>query len=588
MIKLQKLVSPSGLFDEIIFTPGLNIILGKYTKAGKDINGIGKSSIIDLIDLCLLADRPKKIFKQKKFDFLENHQVTLFIIIDGEEIQLEKRFGDINNVFVTIGDSFEMYKDSEYRLILGKRMIKDSDYSGISNPSWFRTIMNFFIQDDHSFHERNSSNIIKFIDGSHRKSELLTYLFFILGIDNSNIYEFDNTRIQLKQAQDDQTRIKKQVKENTGKDAKEIKSELDLITKKINEFEKQIDEFNFLDMNLEIDKDLESITDLISEELNQLNKMNFKLSNIGKSLQIDIDFDVQRLNKIYSVLNEDFAEYVKKSFDKIIDFRKTVVENRRRFLKEREFYYQKKIDTISQSIREKESKRSSILKSLEKQKAFDEIKIAYKFLAEKKAELEKNKIYIENIYSVEKNISTFKSKTNKIVDRMVQEKDSFDDSISRMKEIFYELIDNTVDIDPKDTTPYFQVEPRSHSTSPILINMEVPRSGSLGKDRFKILVFDLTIFIFLLEKKRALPSFLIHDGVFHSIAHKTRIKYLNYLNIILGSHEYAQYIFTLNEDEVSLPSGYSEELIHLDFDIEEKAIVVLEDTTDKMLFKKEF
>lgn len=66
MFKLTSLSSPSGLFEEIIFKNGLNIILGRYSKSGKDINGIGKTTIINLIDYCLLADGVKsELFKEK-------------------------------------------------------------------------------------------------------------------------------------------------------------------------------------------------------------------------------------------------------------------------------------------------------------------------------------------------------------------------------------------------------------------------------------------------------------------------------------------------------------------------------------------
>jgi len=51
MFKLISLSSSTGLFEDIVFKDGLNIILGRYAKSGKDINGIGKTTIINFIDL---------------------------------------------------------------------------------------------------------------------------------------------------------------------------------------------------------------------------------------------------------------------------------------------------------------------------------------------------------------------------------------------------------------------------------------------------------------------------------------------------------------------------------------------------------
>lgn len=47
MFKILSLSSPTGLFKELVFKDGLNIILGKYSKSGKDINGIGKTTVIN-------------------------------------------------------------------------------------------------------------------------------------------------------------------------------------------------------------------------------------------------------------------------------------------------------------------------------------------------------------------------------------------------------------------------------------------------------------------------------------------------------------------------------------------------------------
>ncbi len=50
MFKLVSLQSEDTLFDPIYFHDGINIILGRYSKGGKDVNGIGKTTIIELID----------------------------------------------------------------------------------------------------------------------------------------------------------------------------------------------------------------------------------------------------------------------------------------------------------------------------------------------------------------------------------------------------------------------------------------------------------------------------------------------------------------------------------------------------------
>ncbi|MFI5136891.1 MAG: DUF2326 domain-containing protein, partial [Sphingobacteriales bacterium] len=61
------------MVKDISFEPGINIVLGKYSgdKEAKGINGIGKSSLVRLINFCFLSASAEKIFIQPKYDFLK-------------------------------------------------------------------------------------------------------------------------------------------------------------------------------------------------------------------------------------------------------------------------------------------------------------------------------------------------------------------------------------------------------------------------------------------------------------------------------------------------------------------------------------
>ncbi|WP_141696824.1 DUF2326 domain-containing protein, partial [Methylophaga muralis] len=80
---------------------------------------------------------------------------------------------------------------------------------------------------------------------------------------------------------------------------------------------------------------------------------------------------------------------------------------------------------------------------------------------------------------------------------------------------------------------------------------------------------------------------LIHDGVFHAIAHKTRIKFLNYINRKLDSLGDVQYIITVNEDEITFPESEGVS-VDLDFKLEDKTLITLEDNSEHMLLGREF
>ncbi len=98
MIRLKRLYSETGLFDEVKFKEGLNIILGKYSSTQKEINGIGKSTLIRLVDYCLLSQTAKnKFFNVKTFPFLDSHNVVLEFYMQNEIYFIKRWFNKKRN-----------------------------------------------------------------------------------------------------------------------------------------------------------------------------------------------------------------------------------------------------------------------------------------------------------------------------------------------------------------------------------------------------------------------------------------------------------------------------------------------------------
>ncbi len=87
---IVRLFSDTNLIDTVTFHNGINIILGKYSedKEARGINGIGKSSLVRLIDFVLLSGKAEKRFNKSKYDFLrvEEHTLTIEFIINKKNI----------------------------------------------------------------------------------------------------------------------------------------------------------------------------------------------------------------------------------------------------------------------------------------------------------------------------------------------------------------------------------------------------------------------------------------------------------------------------------------------------------------------
>jgi len=94
---LKKIFSRTGLLiKDFEFHPGINIILGRYS-GGRDstgVNGIGKSTLIRLIDFCFLSDSAEKIFNGTKYSFLreEDHNIILEFDFQKKTYFIQRQF----------------------------------------------------------------------------------------------------------------------------------------------------------------------------------------------------------------------------------------------------------------------------------------------------------------------------------------------------------------------------------------------------------------------------------------------------------------------------------------------------------------
>ena len=131
MILLDKIYSEEGLFDQVIFHHGVNIILGKYSKReqgkenlGND-NGVGKSTLVRLIDFGLLGESvAKEHFDLSRHRFLKDCSSTLVFHSEGKNYQVTRNFNTPNfPYFSETGKSPVRYEIENLRAIFGELFI---------------------------------------------------------------------------------------------------------------------------------------------------------------------------------------------------------------------------------------------------------------------------------------------------------------------------------------------------------------------------------------------------------------------------------------------------------------------------------
>lgn len=594
MTILKRIYSETGLFNEVVFHKGINIIRGIYTKKEEpvktitDLNGIGKSTLIRLIDFAMLSENVvKKHFDVSKHSFLKNHTVTLEFESEGKIFFIKRGFDDSNQPkFGEEEHSLETYDAKELRKILENIFFDKDDRTSFYESGWFRYLTGFFIKDDLNHFDRKDT--LEFVNKTYVGTAILQAMnLYLLGLPNKPVINFGELKKANDELKSQKRHILEKLKEDTGKDIEEIGSELSILNNKILSYEKSISNYTFLDSYQDVEKSLIEITGNISNLLSSLTLYERRLEEYRKSYEYKVEFDRNRVIKMYSELSQSVGEIVKKNLEEVVEFRKRLAENRKKFLREKELETIQEIDKIRREISTLEIKRSELYKILDEKKAFDSIKNTYSLLIEEKTKKEKLLAITSQIDKLDSDIYNKKIQISNVIKEISQEIQSVKERIDHITAIFMEIVKETIHLkDINDAV--FDIRPKPEESSPLSITIDVPKSEALGKSRFRIISYDLAVFFNIIESNRKLPRFLIHDGVFHGIDKKTVMRILNLVYSKFLKNQDFQYIITANEDELLVPQDKEDLYGKYNFDLEKTICVTYKDSPEDMIFKQEY
>ena len=382
---LEELYSDTGLLnDDVEFHQGINIVLGKYAKNKQEsgINGIGKSSLIRLIDYVLLSDGADRIFAHEKYGFLrdENHTITLKLKIGEESHYIRRSFGKRKGI-IGFGKSQNLLGDYELRELRSKLLDKIfpiTDEAVRYEGERFRTLFNFFIKDD--LDQRQRKDPLDFFPYRATTQEKFAYNFFLLGLPNSTQFKYGADIKRYRELNALVRTLKEEIQTSTGKRVEEFKSECVVLEQRISLLEKSLRDYKFLEKYKDIEKSLSELSDQINERLKTFHALSRKLKRLRELNTSDDSIDLGEINAMYAELSATFAGLVKKKLDEIITFKKTLLENRVRHNLERERHIYASIREVEAEIAVLKDQRARLLRQLEEKGELDSIANTYEQL----------------------------------------------------------------------------------------------------------------------------------------------------------------------------------------------------------------
>jgi uncharacterized protein YydD (DUF2326 family) len=574
---LKAIRSDRACFNSITFKPGLNIILGATTKISeeespdkkkkKSLNGVGKSTLIEIINFCLGSEfkikenkeddkESEKVLAQKE---LKGWTFILDILIQDKDYSVHRSTeepdvilidGDCSNWLIKpkidSKTGLNHYKCDEWRKLLGYFLfdLPIASNSDVNFPS-FRSLIGYLAR----------NNVRAYISPFENFSPLKVwqrqlYCLYLLGLDWEypiRIHELDKKKEELNKLQNDLKRIQELGKSALGTDVISKLSDLKLLkqdlAKKAKVFKTNLDTFKIHAQYSEIEDEANKLTTTIHTLTNQNVNNRRIISLYNKGLQSEkIDSD-EAMRHMYEQVGIALPGVVLKRLDDVLEFHKKVIKNRASFLQGEIKLKESEIQNNNPVIQQLEIQRSDLLSILQTHGALDEFKKINERYSKIIAQLEDVNKQIQLFTDIKKQKTKLKSDTTHLTQQAFDDYTERDFLIENINSLFQSYW-----LALYETPASLRIELDTESNQ---YNLDFIGEKKLsdGYRHMRIFCFDLLIAT-LWSRKSDKIDFVIHDTIIFSEVFNNQIALALELALSASETNNFQYICCLNSDKV--------------------------------------
>jgi len=567
---IHSINSDHKKFKKIEFHEGFNVILAERTdkSSQKDSrNGLGKSTMINIIHFCLGGD-PKDALNNSK---LENSTFTIDLDLGGKRYKISRSPGNKSQIFID-GDYSDWSIKPKTDIDTGKKFLKKDSWRSMLGELMFDLPIGL-----PTFHPSFGSLISYFI----RKHEGFLDAFkqsssqSVWDVQTNNAYLLDlgwkfATDLQiLRKRKTDLDAFKREI--NSGKFAGFMGNEGKLEVEKIklqiqaDRQKEELDKFQINNQYEQIEKEANNITEIIHNNTNQNVMDKLLLNRYNISLKEERVTDIEQVSEIYQEAGIHFSEKIKKTIEEVNNFHIKIIENRKEFLNSEIRRLENDILDRTEIMEQSDKKRSELMQILNTEGALKEYTEIQKNYNNSQSELNEIKAKLDNLKNIE-------NKDNQI---KIDKQKLYQNALIDMKERT-EQKNNIITAFGEFSSSLY------NEFGTLLINLnvngfefgiDIPRSSSQGIGNMKVFCYDLTLSKMWSQKQRS-PGFTIHDSmIFDGVDERQRAGALQ-LARTTSETEGFQYICTLNSDMIPHRDFDS------DFDLQKYVVRILTDSTD--------
>jgi uncharacterized protein YydD (DUF2326 family) len=327
---------------------------------------------------------------------------------------------------------------------------------------------------------------------------------------------------------------------------------LEIKKNELSEIKNQIDKFNFFKEDIQTNKQLVEEIDVKLQAFNtDRYRISYEINKIESSLSdIDDNIDNKAINSLFEEVNLYYPQQLKKEYDDLIKFQKSLTTERKKYLSETLSQLKIEYSDLNKIIKEIESQKSDLLSLLTQKDSYYKFKEYQKKIIGIEVEIERIKDKLKAIDSsliIEREIKINQVLVNTKIDELKQ-------ALTERKHSNINRIFNSIIKEILDTNALISLKLNNQGNVEFNADYQnktdlLKTSESQGTTYKKLLcvAFDLSLLDNYMNK--SFYKFVYHDGVLEGLDDRIKIRYIKLVKDFCEKYD-LQYIVTLIDSDL--------------------------------------
>lgn len=541
---IHKIFANDSRFKSVEFQLGLNVILAdkKQESGEKDSrNGLGKTTLINIIHFCLGADLNRGSLPVDKIsDWVFFIEMDLF----GEKITAARMISNPGIVKVTgkisqlpilaerdTSELFDFYKIEDWKILLGISLFGLNEISNSKYVPTFRNLISYFLRNGTDAY---SKPFVYF--RSQPSWSIQAHNAFFLGLNWEYVSFSQKIKDKSKAVTSLNQAIKTGIISSKGElEAQRIRLQLEFDNEKI-----ALSLFKVYPQYQKIQESADLLTGKIHDLSNRNLILSRKLTQYEKSIQSERAPDDALVSQLYEEAGVHFGRALKKTLAEAKTFHSEIIQNRKNFLKVEIEHIRNQIESNNKEIDVMISNRSDSMAILKTHGAFEEFTVLQEHLLEKKERLEQIKVKINEIKEMSMRTKDIKAEKIELETKLQRD---YEQSRPKWEKAVAGFSENSQALYNEPGNLIINVSESGYN-----FDVDIPRSNSEGVGKMKIYCYDLMLVD--LFSKLGKINFLVHDSTIFDGVDSRQIAHALEHAHNKAIKEGFQYICTFNSDMI--------------------------------------